>query len=340
MSRPLIVFRTEGGPKIGLGHIRRSMTLAKELEQHGATVLFVLPEDAVSLDILGGEGFSAITVAAEKDLELSETLKCMESASAHCAVIDAYNVLDFSVMAGGAYTVVIDDLAERSLPVNLIINGGVEAGSLSYRASEHTQLLLGPTYSLLRKEFSAEPVRQHKARVDRILITLGGLDNTALSADIVSWIRETLPDSRVDLVIGAFFNRTTRDKIRDLAKEDPAIHTHENPPHMRELMLACDVAVTGGGQTTYELAATGTPGLAVRIADNQTSNLRGISANGAIRWIGDAKDTNLKEKLVSALRELAGNRAARGDMSRAGRRLVDGAGTERVARAILQGCTA
>ena len=143
------------------------------------------------------------------------------------------------------------------------------------------------------------------------------------------------------MIIGAFFSRATRDTIHsNLIKEDPDIHPHENPPHMRELMLACDVAITGGGQTTLELAATGTPGLALRLADNQTGNLEGLSATGALRWIGDSKDTNLKQKLISALRDLAENRETRDEMSRAGRQLIDGAGTERVARAILRACTA
>lgn len=339
MSQPLIVFRTEGGPSIGFGHIRRSMTLAKELENQGATALFVLPEDPVSLEVLDREGFRTTTVATEKDLDLAATLRCMESASAHATVIDAYSILDFSRITRVAFTGVIDDLAERSLPVDLIINGGIEAERLPYRASSRTQLLLGPKYSLLRKEFSNEPIRQHKAGIERVLITLGGSDNAGLSADIIPWVRETLPGATMDVVMGAFFNRATRDKIRDLIREDPGIHPHENPPHMRELMLACDVAITGGGQTTLELAATGTPGLALRVADNQTSNLRGLSAKGALRWIGDSKDINLKEKLMSALRDLAKNRETRGEMSGAGRQLVDGAGTERVARTILRACT-
>jgi UDP-2,4-diacetamido-2,4,6-trideoxy-beta-L-altropyranose hydrolase len=340
MSQPLIVFRTEGGPTIGLGHIRRSMTLAKELETQGATALFVLPQDPISLEILDREGFRATTVATEKDLDLAATLKCMESAGAHATVIDAYSILDFSRISRAAFTGVIDDLAERSLPVDLIINGGTEAEGLSYRASSHTQLLLGPKYSLLRKEFSEEPIRQYKAGIERVLITLGGSDNTGLSIDIITWVRETLPEATMDVVIGAFFNRATCDKIRDLIRQDPGIHQHENPSHMRELMLACDVAITGGGQTILELAATGTPGLALRVANNQTANLRGLSAKGALRWIGDSKDTNLKEKLMSALRELAENGDTRDEMSRAGRQLVDGAGTERVARAILLACTA
>jgi len=334
------VFRTEGGPNIGLGHIRRSMTLARELQKQGATALFVLPKDSVSLEILGREEFQTTTITTDKDVDLAQTLKCMESAGAHAAVIDAYSVLDFSRMNRLAFTVVIDDLAERSLPVDLIVNGGVDAGSITYRAAEHTQMLLGPKYSLLREEFSADPARRHKQDTERVLITLGGSDSSALSADIITWVQETLPDARVEVVIGAFFSGATRERIHHLTQGEPLVQQHDNPTHMRELMLACDIAITGGGQTTYELAATGTPGLAIRAADNQTGNLRGLSANGALRWIGDCKDGNLKERLAGALLDLAPNRRAREDMSRAGRQLIDGAGTDRVARAVLKRCAA
>jgi UDP-2,4-diacetamido-2,4,6-trideoxy-beta-L-altropyranose hydrolase len=340
MNQPMIVFRTEGGPAIGLGHIRRSMTLAQALQKQGARAMFVLPEDPVSLDILGREGFSTAMVARDKDLDLGETLKCMETASARAAVIDAYSVLDFSRITPVAFTGVIDDLADRSLPVNLIINGGADAGDLRYRPSPHTELLLGPKYSLLREEFSEEPVRRHKANIERVLITLGGTDPNALSVDLITWVRETFPRARLDVVIGAFLNPAMKDTIRRLIQDDSNVHQYENPPQMRELMLACEVAITGGGQTTYELAATGTPGLAIRLADNQTGGLGGLSAAGALRWIGDSTDANLKDKLISALRELAENTVKRVEMSRAGRQLVDGKGTRRVAQAILQACVA
>src|SRR5207244_11064830 len=106
-------------------------------------------------------------------------------------------------------------------------------------------------------------------------------------------------------VIGVFFSGATRDKIRHLVKEDADAHQYENPPQMRDLMLACDVAITGGGQTTYELAATGTPALAIRLADNQTGNLRGLSAHGAIRWAGDATDDARQDNVLKAVRSVA-----------------------------------
>src|SRR2546428_7754394 len=103
-------------------------------------------------------------------------------------------------------------------------------------------------------------------------------------------------------------------------------------------MLRCDVAVTGGGQTTYELAATGTPAIAIKMADNQTGNVRGLSVRGTLVWVGDADDSDLEGKVTGALKDLANDKCKRDDMSRAGRALVDGLGTERVARAILEAC--
>jgi spore coat polysaccharide biosynthesis predicted glycosyltransferase SpsG len=100
-------------------------------------------------------------------------------------------------------------------------------------------------------------------------------------------------------------------------------------------MLGADVAISGGGQTLYELAATGTPAVAIRLADNQTLNLRNLQAAGMLLWAGDAGDADLETMVTSALMVLAENRGRRTEMSRRGRALVDGRGAARVAAAVL-----
>ena len=103
-------------------------------------------------------------------------------------------------------------------------------------------------------------------------------------------------------------------------------------------MLKCDLALTGGGQTTYELAATGAPTIAVRLASNQTGNLLGLAARGALFWAGDVGEPDLQDKIRQAILVLAENRDTRQKMSYAGRLLVDGRGADRVAEEILQLC--
>jgi spore coat polysaccharide biosynthesis predicted glycosyltransferase SpsG len=109
---------------------------------------------------------------------------------------------------------------------------------------------------------------------------------------------------------------------------------------MHALMLKADLAVTGGGQTTYELAATGTPAVAICIAENQRVSLKGLAEAGTLEFVGDAVDDDLELKLKSALTGLGGDPKRRQTMSERGQRLVDGRGAERVAQEIVRQCGA
>ena len=51
---------------------------------------------------------------------------------------------------------------------------------------------------------------------------------------------------------------------------------HSAPEDMRAIMATADLAVTAGGQTTYELAASGVPAVALCIAENQRPNLAAL----------------------------------------------------------------
>jgi UDP-2,4-diacetamido-2,4,6-trideoxy-beta-L-altropyranose hydrolase len=98
------------------------------------------------------------------------------------------------------------------------------------------------------------------------------------------------------------------------------------------------VAITSGGQTTYELAATGLPACAVRVALNQTGNLEGLRARDAILWVGDVGDADLPTRVDRGLRALVTDARLRQSLSRAGQMTVDGRGASRVADAILELC--
>ena len=59
---------------------------------------------------------------------------------------------------------------------------------------------------------------------------------------------------------------------------------HESPKHLRDLMLAAALAITGGGYTMYELAVTGTPIVAIRLAENQTPSVQAMGAAGVLAY--------------------------------------------------------
>jgi spore coat polysaccharide biosynthesis predicted glycosyltransferase SpsG len=100
---------------------------------------------------------------------------------------------------------------------------------------------------------------------------------------------------------------------------------------MRRLMLEADLAISGGGQTTFELAATGVPTVAIRMAKNQTLTLETLAEAGALVRGGDAEDPALAASVTAALETLLEDGDRRAAMSRRAREAVDGRGVLRVA---------
>lgn len=325
-----IIFRTTAGKQIGFGHLRRCLSLAEALRRLGAHSLFLLDGDPAALDQVA-EGFSIIPIAHEHDLGLKQ----IEAAGSKAIVVDSYafQYEQFHALAqSGTPVIAIDDLAERELPVDLVVNGSAGAEELGYPQDGKTSFLLGPQYALLRPEFAEDPHRVVAQRVKRVLITLGGSDPHYLTSKLVRWTKQALGAVHIDVVIGPLFNSEVQIEPRR------SVTVHCNPQGMRALMLAADMALCGGGQTTYELAATGTPAVALRLAENQRENLSRLRRAGTLLWAGEAGDADLERRVTQALANLAADLPARERMSQRGRALVDGRGAARVAQAILQRC--
>lgn len=284
---------------------------------------------------------SGVDVASlqDGDTSLEETLDIVRQTGATALVVDSYDVSEEALAATHvSFVAVIDDLGDRSLPVDLVINGSIHAMALHYRVQSRTRLLLGPRYMLLRDEFAREPQRIVRERVERMLITVGGSDPSSLTPRMMEWVRHALGRVEIDVVVGPLFPFACAERVETMAREDSSVTIHRDPWDISRLMLAADIALCGGGQTAYELAATGTPAAAIRLAANQTGNLTGLSAEGAIAWIGDLGHGDLRAKVVTELVGLSSSPARREAMSRSGRRLVDGRGAQRVAGAIADAC--
>ncbi len=328
------LFRTNGDHQTGLGHIRRCLTLAQALRRDGVASDFLVDGSTALLNLVQAQGFEALQRTAKEDV--AETTALCRDRGCRILVADSYALApDYfrNVAAAGVQLTALDDLADRELPVRVVVNGTAGAEQLPYRGLPDTLYLLGPRYMLLRSEFSEDPQRTIVTSAHRILVTLGGSDPYNLTVRLVEWISTTLPGVEVDVVIGPLFANVP--DIQAVAQKYPA-RLHLDPPDIRTLMLQSDVAVSAGGQSTYELAATGTPTLAIRTAANQAFNLTGLAAAGCLRLVGEAGAPDLRAALENQLVALVADPGRRLDMSRRGRALVDGLGAERVSRQLLE----
>lgn len=340
--RQRIAIRANAGVSIGFGHIRRCISLADALIARGADVLFLVnPESNPSewAMELPRHHAAVLEVPAHEAETLAETHIHTRAQRASALVLDSYDV-SLQALANALVPVVsiIDAPPVEPLPVALVVNGGAEAEDVPHPLAPDSRALLGPRYVLLRPGFAGierDPIRPE---VREVLVMCGGSDSRAVSVVLARAARAARPAAALTVVAGPYFPSSVIESLElETARYGHSRVVHY-PSNLIELMRAADLAVTTGGQTTYELAACGTPTVAVLVAANQAANLRGLQARGTLIWAGDADIVNLESAVSERLRTLATDRNARETMSIAGCRAVDGHGADRVAQEVLRLC--
>jgi UDP-2,4-diacetamido-2,4,6-trideoxy-beta-L-altropyranose hydrolase len=313
-----VLFLTEGGASSGLGHLRRCATLASSLVGLGLQPVFRVDGGVEACEFVRMAGFPPEPVGIADGLDIVAVAK---SCNAEAVVFDTYAATDVLLQKVNVPTVVIDDLADRHLPADIVLNSSLSATLDDYAMLTPATLLLGPQYALLRPEFTALPLRPTEQHIRRVLVTFGGGKRDSLVWDVLTWCRALEPNVILEVALGPFTN--TPEEVTDTMK---LLRNTD----MVSAMSRADLAISAGGQTLFELAAAGVPALAIGVAENQNRNLRDFADAGTIVFVGNRDAKQLQSDFFAAFEVVRGADARRA-MSIAGRALVDGQGAERAA---------
>ena len=123
--------------------------------------------------------------------------------------------------------------------------------------------------------------------------------------------------------------------IKNLVQDCPNIHLCRGLTDLMSLMLTCDLAITAGGTTLYELSAVGVPGVCFCVADNQKYNVKGFSDENLLLYAGDIREDDFYEKLENSLEILIEDFELRERMSKELQRKTDGQGAGRIVRNLM-----
>lgn len=328
-----IGIRVDGGYNIGLGHIQRCLALANQLKKKGAEIFFICKENRHIKDKVEQKSFTLLelkdNLTSEKDLK--STIGIIRKQKINIVITDSYAINEdylVEIRKVVPFLVSIDDLANISFPSDVVINQNIYAKELNYHSSTgRTKFLLGPKYALLREEFSNLGKREVNEKVKNLLITLGGSDPFNLTPRILKILDRIRQDFKITVIIGPFFKNIV--EIEKTAKEiDKKVELVYNSHKMSKIMLASDLAVTGGGTTLYEIGATGTPALAFCLAENQGENIKTMSEYGIVVNLGQGNKL-IEERFYKKVDSLIENSKLRENMSELGQQLVDGKGIQR-----------
>ena len=321
----------------------RALTLADALTERGASPSFLAPPFVAELlDRFAGPGIGRVDGA---DLELAAFAEAAADAASgfDAVVFDHFRLgaREHYRIAGGRPSLAVDDLADRRLGVDMVLDVGPARRAADYEGlvEPEATLLLGPGYALVRPEFSARReaamARRGGETVGRALVSLGLTDVGGVTARIVGRLLPRLGEAGLDVVLGGAAPSLA--EMQRLAARDPRITLHVETPHMDQLCAQADLAVGAGGSSTWERCVIGLPTVLVVLADNQEPGARAVAAAGAAEAV-DARGDDFEAAFDRAFLGLMRSPERRGRMARAAAALCDGEGAGRAAEALLQMC--
>ncbi len=149
--------------------------------------------------------------------------------------------------------------------------------------------MLGCQYVPLRKEFENISYRVRKV-VKNILITTGGTDNYNIAGRLLEMLvkQECTKMVKIHVIEGVY--NINKDFLEKLSKQHNNIVLYRNVQNIAKLMLNCDIAVSAGGFTLYELCICGVPTVSISFADNQLENVKQFNKEEIIIYAGDVRN--------------------------------------------------
>lgn len=289
---------TEGNSTVGFGHISRCTSLYDAFKEKGIIPTFIINGDDSIKEFLVENSLIFDWV---KD---SEKL-CEIIHSSDVVIIDSYlidTLLAKKISEIVKVPVFIDDYNRIDYLRGLVINSSINATDINYPNKPEIDYLLGPKYSMLKKEFWVIPTKPLNESIETIMITFGGNDKRNITPKLIKNLKKNFPLLKKKVVIGKAYQNV--EEIIKFSDKNCDLIYYPNEIEMRTIMLDSDIAITAGGQTSYELAIMGVPSITVAVANNQVNSVKKLEELKINFYAGYWNDQNLIPQILDYIKEL------------------------------------
>ena len=348
-----IAIRTDANSEIGTGHFIRCLTLAEELKKNNALVFFVtrglpeylaqmlhdrnivcysLPDEILSDEIDDLPHSNWLKVNQYQDA--IQTLEVLARDSIDWLVVDHYAIdhqWESMLKPAAEKIMVIDDLADRQHSCDLLLDQNYYHDMYERYLKKvplDCQLLLGPSYALLRDEFreKRKVAKPRDGVVKNILVYFGGFDSDNYTSIALSVISKKKLTVNVDVVVGRH-----HPKLQEIQSECELnkFNCYVQTERMAELMAHSDLAMCAGGTSVWEAFSMGLPLICFGTANNQRKQVFDLRAAGLL--IASEADLEVADFFSDSLEIALKNSALLEMISEKIYRMVDGLGVRKVA---------
>lgn len=319
-----IIFLVDGNNKLGMGHVYRSINLAKTFSNNNHKIIFITKDKDAKKIILNSFNCELIIKFPSKKL-----VNILESFNPDLTIIDKLNETKnkliffkkYSPILGIDYTGKYQNLMDYGINI-LYPKTGIK--------TKHSSL----NYAILNNNFVKTSKINIQKKINRVLVIQGGADTHCFIPKIIEACINTKYDFKIEIIIGPSFKCWK--KLNSLLIENKKIvKLNYNITNMAKVMIKSDIVITAAGNTLLECANLGIPSIIISAEKFEIETAKMLEKLGFGISLGYGKHIS-KTKISSNLLNLINNFDQRKKMNQKGPNLIDGKGKLRILKLVNQ----
>ena len=327
---PRVVFCVDGDSEMGMGHVFRSLAVARELSKivPRADICFLMrAEHPEGVQQIAREGYAIRVVPGSAEFTVVDVIR---DYSPNIIVNDRPFLREdyLHALAGlGAATInLVDSLDDVENPLEL---ASIIVATMQEGDAELDDYHAGPAFAILRESFRNKAGEKQTVSEEgrKVVLSFGGSDPQNLTMKTLTAL-DSLPGISITAVLGpAYAYRRELDALVPRLSRSPELL--RNVEHMADIFFEADLVLCSGGMTVFEIAALGRPGIVLCQNVKERERMETFSQYGTILHLGLGTEVG-EETIRDRAQQLLKDRERRQRMSDAGARLVDAQGVSRV----------
>lgn len=335
MNLKTAIFRCDGGPNIGNGHVLRTLVLAKNLKKNNIKCFFLIKKCNSFLKKLIKKNFNFIFLKRDR---YDEIKKIIIRLNCYYFIIDHYN-FPFRLEKKISYIVnkiiVIEDYPKKKHFADLIIDQNFYREKKDYRITKNKKckILLGEKYSLLdtKLEKACKRIENKKTKISNILICFGGFDRYKLNLKYLKLLNNLKKKINFHILISRKDNYSI--EIKKYIKNNKINAFIYINLTLLDLIKKIDFAIISGGTIAKEIIAINIPSIIISTSTDQLNNCKKYKKLKKIKYLGHWNKVKI-EKFMNCIngifkqeKEILGKKEAK---------IFDFKGASRVTNEILK----
>lgn len=270
-----VYFIVNANHKIGAGHLKRCLSLAKKIENFNgiAKILFI----GWTIDPVFLNNLNFPYLKFKKSEIISELKFCYNKKEfKNFVFIDSddkdLNSISFqeNCIKNNLKTIYFTINQDYSYKCDFLINTNILALYQNYNISKKTRKLFGPNYFVFNHFFDGIEITPRKKFSNSIFVNFGNADPKKISLLLLECILKLniLKNIEIHLVIGNLGKDT--DLIKNRAQLSQSnIKVYSNLLNIKPIMEKCQLAICSLGTTFWELAVLGIPSIIIPSSERE-----------------------------------------------------------------------